>query len=102
MDHAVANCLWLLRQLVWMAFCLAWSSTGNSIAARMAIMAITTSSSIKVKPRMFDFIFILAFLIIFNLTQTEKSQSDFSVTLVSDESKPQQKSSNYGRIPVQA
>src|SRR5437660_8720765 len=28
----------------------AWAKTGNKIAARMAIMAITTSSSISVKP----------------------------------------------------
>src|SRR5206468_5172143 len=32
----------------------AWAKTGKRIAARMAIMAITTSSSIKVKPRCRD------------------------------------------------
>src|SRR5215469_2226566 len=88
MDHAVANCFWLLRQLVWMAFCLALSSTGTNIAAKMAIIAITTSSSIKVKPLRLDFIFILAFLIVFNLTHSEKSQNDFSGYVISRSNRP--------------
>jgi hypothetical protein len=33
-----------------MAFCFAALNAGNSNAARIAMMAITTSSSIKVKP----------------------------------------------------
>src|SRR5579872_4131102 len=38
----------LLRQDICLAFSLARASVGSSIAARMAIMAMTTSSSIKV------------------------------------------------------
>jgi len=33
-----------------LCFCLALASAGNSMAARMAMMAITTSNSISVKP----------------------------------------------------
>src|SRR5207245_9755137 len=44
-------CLRLLRHWVRLAFSLARESTGRSIAARIAMMAITTSSSIRVKPR---------------------------------------------------
>src|SRR6476660_8896228 len=44
------TCLLLERQVVWRALSRAWAKTGKRIAARMAIMAITTSSSIKVKP----------------------------------------------------
>src|SRR5438045_510020 len=43
------HCLTLLRQAVVCALALALASAGKSIAARMAMMAITTSSSIKVK-----------------------------------------------------
>src|SRR4051794_36798343 len=43
----------LLRQEILRAFSLAWAKTGNRIAARMAIMAMTTSSSMRVKPRCF-------------------------------------------------
>src|SRR5713101_2872897 len=42
------SCLWLLRQFVVFARSLALLSAGNNIAARMAMMAITTSNSIKV------------------------------------------------------
>jgi hypothetical protein len=38
----------LERQAVWRALALAWAKTGKSMAARMAIMAITTSSSMRV------------------------------------------------------
>jgi hypothetical protein len=38
-------------QLVVHAFCLAEASAGRSIAARMAMMAMTTSNSINVKAR---------------------------------------------------
>src|ERR1051326_7688013 len=38
-------------QAVWRAFSRAWAKTGNRIAARIAIMAMTTSSSISVNPR---------------------------------------------------
>src|SRR5712692_8516522 len=40
----------LETQLVIRAFSRAWAKTGKRIAARMAIMAITTSSSIRVNP----------------------------------------------------
>src|SRR5437660_5469000 len=40
----------LLRQVVWRAFSRAWAKTGKRIAARIAIMAITTSSSMRVNP----------------------------------------------------
>src|SRR2546426_10963872 len=51
MNVAVAYWRRLLMQLAWRAFSRAWAKTGNRIAARMAIIAITTSSSIRVKPR---------------------------------------------------
>src|SRR5437667_10379324 len=38
-------------QVVLRALSRAWAKTGNRIAARIAMMAITTSSSIRVKPR---------------------------------------------------
>src|SRR5262249_36788198 len=47
---AVANWRMLLRQDAWRAFSRAWANTGNRIAARMAMMAMTTSSAISVKP----------------------------------------------------
>src|ERR1035438_7079291 len=43
-------CLMLLVHLIRMALSLALDSAGRSMAAKMAIMAITTSSSIRVKP----------------------------------------------------
>src|SRR5262249_48207757 len=42
------NCFWLFKQEVCWAFCFAFDSAGSSIAARMAMMAMTTRSSIKV------------------------------------------------------
>src|SRR5579862_4689725 len=44
------NCLAFERQEVFLACSRAWANTGNRIAARIAIMAITTRSSIKVNP----------------------------------------------------
>src|SRR5437660_7824854 len=43
-------CFRLLKQVVCRAFSRACANTGNRIAARIAMMAITTSSSISVKP----------------------------------------------------
>src|SRR6266487_3475693 len=43
-------CFILLTQAVCRAFSRAWAKTGNRIAARIAMIAITTSSSIRVKP----------------------------------------------------
>jgi hypothetical protein len=48
----------LLEQVVALAFSLARANTGNKIAASIAIMAITTSNSIRVKPPDMDFVFI--------------------------------------------
>src|SRR6267142_4225604 len=46
-----ASCLVLFIQETPWAFCFALIKAGNNMAARMAIMAMTTSNSIKVKPR---------------------------------------------------
>src|SRR5690349_4642302 len=42
----------LLMHWTWRADSRAWANTGKRMAARMAMMAITTSSSIRVKPRL--------------------------------------------------
>src|SRR5712692_5728123 len=47
---AIPICLLLFRQVVWRALSRAWAKTGKRIAARMAMIAITTRSSINVKP----------------------------------------------------
>ena len=44
-------CFTLLRQDAWRAFSRARAKTGNRIAARMAMIAMTTSNSISVNPR---------------------------------------------------
>ena len=43
------SCLKLLRHWIRLALSLALAKAGNSIAARMAMMAITTSNSMRVK-----------------------------------------------------
>src|SRR5215471_5751884 len=48
--NASPICLLLLTQAMPLAFSLALVSAGRSIAARIAMMAITTSNSIRVKP----------------------------------------------------
>src|ERR1039458_3659808 len=48
---AVIICLPLLRQAMPCALPLAWDKTGSSKAARIAMMAMTTSSSMRVKAR---------------------------------------------------
>lgn len=50
MSAAVPSCLRLLRQLVCLAFSLALANTGTWIATKMAIIAISTNSSMRVKP----------------------------------------------------
>src|ERR1035437_10399784 len=45
------TCLRLLRQFACTAFCLALANAGNNSAARMAMMAMTTSSSMRVNAR---------------------------------------------------
>jgi hypothetical protein len=49
MMHPRPICLALLKDAVLFAAALAWANTGNKIAARIAIIAITTSSSMRVK-----------------------------------------------------
>src|SRR5438067_347892 len=51
MISAVLICFMLERQEMVRAFSRAWANTGKRMAARMAMMAITTSSSMSVKPR---------------------------------------------------
>src|SRR5437016_1356422 len=48
--QAYINCRELLMHWTPCAFCLARASAGSSIAAKMAIMAITTNSSMRVNP----------------------------------------------------
>jgi len=48
----VPICRRLERQLVWRAFSRALAKTGKRIAARIAMIAMTTRSSIRVKPRL--------------------------------------------------
>jgi len=50
-SQARDNCLTLLPQVVAWALILARDSAGNNRLARMAMMAMTTKSSIRVKPR---------------------------------------------------
>src|SRR5215469_17652535 len=50
MRMAVVSCFTLLRQRVSCALDLAFASAGRSRAARIAIMAMTTKSSINVNP----------------------------------------------------
>src|SRR5687768_3176208 len=49
--HPNINCLLLFWHMIPCAFVFAFESAGSSMLARIAMMAITTSSSIKVKPR---------------------------------------------------
>src|SRR5450631_658034 len=50
MKVEISICLMLLVHLMRMALSLALESAGKSMAARMAMMAITTSNSMRVKP----------------------------------------------------
>ena len=45
----VPTCLRLLTLEIFFAAALAWANTGKRIAARIAMIAITTSSSMRVK-----------------------------------------------------
>src|SRR5579862_2440471 len=49
--HANPICFRLLMLAVFLAAILAWANTGNRIAARIAMIAITTSSSMRVNAR---------------------------------------------------
>src|ERR1051325_7771620 len=44
-----ANCRQLLAHMVWRALARAWANTGKRMAARTAIIAMTTRSSMRVK-----------------------------------------------------
>src|SRR5882724_6737094 len=44
------NCLFWFKHWIPWALCLAFARAGKSIAAKMAMMAMTTNNSIKVKP----------------------------------------------------
>ena len=50
MFHARISCFWLLMQDDCVALSLALARAGSNMAARIAMMAITTSNSISVKP----------------------------------------------------
>src|SRR6185369_12829978 len=50
MSTAVAICFSLERQEIARAFSRAWAKTGKRIAARMAMIAMTTRSSMRVNP----------------------------------------------------
>ena len=50
MIQHICNCLKLFRHFVVCALSLARFKAGNSMAARMAMMAMTTSNSMRVKP----------------------------------------------------
>ena len=61
---AAATCFWLLMQVVVRAFSRALANTGNRMAARIAMIAITTSSSMSVNAQLFLRIcFILLFVV---------------------------------------
>src|ERR1700722_14798902 len=57
MFWANPHCLRLFRQVVRLAFSFALARAGRSSEARIAMMAITTSNSMSVKPRRADFLF---------------------------------------------
>ena len=48
--HAKINCFWLLAQAAPVALALALANAGKSMPARIAMMAMTTSNSMRVKP----------------------------------------------------
>ena len=49
--YASPICFILFKHFIAMAFCLALANTGRSKPAKIAMIAITTSNSIKVKPK---------------------------------------------------
>ena len=55
-------CLRFDAHVIWRAFSLAFANTGNKIAARIAIIAITTSNSISVNAFLKDDAMVSAFL----------------------------------------
>src|SRR5205807_1662373 len=68
-------CRSLFMHCVALAFCLAAASAGNSIAARMAMMAMTTSNSMRVKAgRLIRFFEQDSFMDCYNLKATSKNR----------------------------
>ena len=65
LEEAVYLCLRFETQCMDLAFCFAFDNAGNSIPANMAIMAMTTSNSIRVKPLrlLLDTAFIMLLLV---------------------------------------
>jgi hypothetical protein len=67
------NCFWLFKQLAPNALPLALAKAGNSIPAKMAMMAITTSNSISVNPLEYEhFVFIFKVLMHVDVTRLGK------------------------------
>jgi len=64
MRHPVVTCLMLLRQLDDFAVSRACCNAGNSMAARIAMIAITTRSSISVKLILFMVSLFLSFVLV--------------------------------------
>src|SRR6266576_2043317 len=62
MFHERPSCRRLLRQIVPVALSLARVNAGSSMAARIAMMAMTTRSSIRVKPLLRSRDFIMQFV----------------------------------------
>ena len=63
------HCFWLLMQLMARAFARALLRAGSSMAARMAMIAMTTSNSIKVKD--------LRMVVLQGLKETEMSKKSY-------------------------
>src|SRR2546425_8236829 len=59
MSMAMPHCLAWDRQAAWRALSRAWAKTGKRMAASIAMIAITTRSSIRVKPRALWNLFIM-------------------------------------------
>src|SRR3954454_12475475 len=76
MRMARLSCLVLDRQEAPRAFSRAWAKTGKRIAARIAMMAITTSNSIRVNPRRIQRNMVGSLLLIPRLHSKMKAQRD--------------------------
>jgi hypothetical protein len=72
---AKACCLQLLVQEIWRAFSLALLRAGSNMAARMAMMAMTTKSSMRVKCRRKRRVMVFSFNI-FSFNELKMSERD--------------------------
>src|ERR1051325_3308356 len=72
--RAMPDCLVFERHCVLRACARAWAKTGNRIAARTAIIAMTTSNSIRVKPRTNLYIVCIPFLRIKSAFDTDRQK----------------------------